>query len=609
MRTKNLIGKKINIEIKETIHKCFEEQVAKTPDSVALVFEKTLLTYQELDNKCNQVANFLIKKGIKKGDLVGIYIERSWKYVTAILGIMKSGGVYVPLNPEHPLKRNRQIIIESDLKIIVTEKDLSHHSIIEELNIICLDSDTLHECTKAVHVDIIGKDLAYVIFTSGSTGVPKGVQIAHNSVINLIKYCQELFKMTKDDRFLSLSTFTFDISVLELFVTLFSGSTLVIANYHTTKDSKYLARLIKKEHITIMQATPATWFMLLDGGWEGGSLKILSGAEALTRKLADRLLDKGSGLWNLYGPTETTIYSAISCITKNDKPITIGNPVFNTSLYILDKELKMVDVGNIGELYIGGIGLAKGYLYRPDLNTERFITLHSGERVYKTGDLVRSLPEHEIEFIGRMDFQVKIRGHRIELEEIESFAEQHNKVNLAIAVVKGNSINDKRIVLYYSSDAKTYELKGEIREHLEKTLPSYMIPSNIIFLEDFPLNITGKIDRKELTESDTYLGISNKEMIPPTSDMEINVAQIWCEMLELEEICINENFLELGGHSLIANRLNARINDFYGIDIGIVEMFKGALTVSSMVELIENKLISGLSPDQLLAALKELESY
>ena len=474
------------------IHQLFEEQVAKTPDAVAVVFEDDQLTYQQLNQKANQLAHHLIELGVKAETLVGICVERSLEMLVGLLGILKAGGAYVPLDPSYPPERLAYMLEDAEVKIILTEDNLVNYleekviatviqarEIDQDINLLCLDKDWPSMAKQPRHnpnPEIAVYNLAYVIYTSGSTGKPKGVQLPHQGVVNFLVSMSQQPGLTEQDTLLAVTTISFDIAGLELYLPLIVGAKVVLASREVASSGVSLSKLIADSGATVMQATPATWYLLLAAGWQGKrGLKVLCGGEALASELAERLLGLGMELWNMYGPTETTIWSTVYPVKPQsdakkakDAPELIGRPIANTEIYILDSNFQPVPIGVTGELYIGGAGLARGYRNRPDLTAEKFIpnpfledsSISSTSpfpepysRIYRTGDLARYLPDGNIDFLGRIDSQVKIRGFRIELGEIESVLNRHPGVERSVVVARSNQSSDiaggdKRLVAY-----------------------------------------------------------------------------------------------------------------------------------------------------------------
>ena len=449
-----------------TFPQLFEAQVERTPDAVAVEFEKETLTYGELNSRANQLANYLLSIGVTTETLVGICMERSIEMLTAVLAVMKAGGSYVPLDPAYPAQRLSYVIEDSKLQVLLTQQHLLPQlppslASASDLQLICLDADhqaILSHSDQSLPSLASASHLAYTIYTSGSTGQPKGVQISHRALVNFLSSMRDLPGLSASDVLLSVTTLSFDIAGLELYLPLMTGARLVLVSRDTAIDGRLLARTIEDSQATIMQATPATWRLLLEAQWAGSEqLTMLCGGEALSAELAQRLIERGASLWNMYGPTETTIWSTIKQVTEVKSSIVeIGRPIANTQTYILNSHLQPVPVRVAGELYIGGAGLAQGYLQRPELTAERFIpdpySEEAGARMYRTGDVARYLANGELEYVGRVDSQVKVRGHRIELGEIEAALAQHPEVGEAVVVAKEEEAGgEKRLVAYLVS--------------------------------------------------------------------------------------------------------------------------------------------------------------
>jgi amino acid adenylation domain-containing protein len=496
----------------------FEQQVASTPDNIAVVDDHEQLTYHELNRRANQLAHLLRQCSVGPESLVGICLERSAGMVVALLAVLKAGSAYVPLDPQYPRERLSFMLEDSGLSIIVTHQHLVKSIPPNAAFVICIDSDRgviASRSTNNPEVNIEPENLAYVIYTSGSTGRPKGVQICQRALINFLLSMRTQPGIDENDVLLSVTTLSFDIAGLEIYLPLIVGARLVMASHAAARESRLLATLVDDHQATLMQATPTTWRMLLDSGWQGREkLKMLCGGESLGGELAERLLKRGRELWNLYGPTETTIWSSIYKVDQTGTTVPIGIPIANTNIYILDSTLQLMPSGSIGEIYIGGDGLARGYLNRVKTTAETFIpdalSGESGARLYRTGDLGRYLSNGNIEYLGRVDHQVKVRGFRIELGEIEAVLHRHEAIKDVAVVVREDAPDDKRIVAYVvlNQKSKTREdgaLAAELRKLLKQKLPEYMIPSAFVELAALPLTPNGKIDRSSLVAPDNHV--------------------------------------------------------------------------------------------------------
>ncbi|HKX33478.1 MAG TPA: amino acid adenylation domain-containing protein, partial [Blastocatellia bacterium] len=480
-----------------------EQQVASTPGRDAVTFEDRTLAYDELNRRANRLAHHLQSLPAGPGTLIGLCLERSPEMVIGLLGILKAGAAYVPLDPEYPRERLALMIGDAGLKLIVTTRTLASALpvpdaipvFIDELPAWQPETNPLHRAKP--------DDPAYVIYTSGSTGVPKGVGIQHRALVNFMESMRREPGLTADDTLLAVTTLSFDIAALEIFLPLVTGARVVIVSRATAVDGYALSESLSKSGATVMQATPTTWRLLLEAGWRGrDGFTALCGGEALSRELADRLLDGGCRVWNLYGPTETTIWSTVCRVDSGDEPVSIGRPIANTRIYLLDQALNPVPVGVPGELYIGGCGLASGYLNREELTAERFIRDHfataSGERLYRTGDLARYLPDGRLELLGRLDQQVKVRGYRIEPGEIEAALLQHPAVRQAAVVATEQDERGKRLIAYLVLSPGSVSA-AELRDFLRERLPKYAIPASLVVLDALPLTPNGKLDRNQLS--------------------------------------------------------------------------------------------------------------
>lgn len=582
------------------IYQLFEEQVERTPDAVALVFEGQQLTYRELNQRANQLAHYLQKLGVKSEVLVGICVDRSVEMMVGLLGILKAGGAYVPLDPAYPQERISFMLEDSQLSLILTQSHL--HKVSEHLaQVIYLDSDReiAQESNANLDVDLTPDNVAYIIYTSGSTGKPKGVQIIHRAVVNFLTSMSQKPRLSSEDALLAVTTISFDIAVLELFLPIIVGAKIVLVSREVAADATKLIELLAESDATVMQATPATWRMLLAAGWQGKeNLKILCGGEAMPRTLADELLSKSAAVWNMYGPTETTIWSAVERVEPGDAPVLIGRAIANTEFYLIDTNsfqnngaIELVPVGVVGELLIGGVGLARGYLNRPELTDEKFLpnpfSDRSDARLYRTGDLARYLPNGKIELIGRIDNQVKIRGFRIELGEIEAVLTRHPGIGETVVIAREDIPGDKRLIAYVVSPREQAN-SSDLRSFLQERLPNYMVPSAFVFLDTLPLTPNGKVDRRALPAPDADNIQLDTDFVPPSTPTEERLATIWADFLGIERVGIHDNFFELGGHSLLALRLFAKIEKVFGRTFSLATLFE-APTVKDLAHVIDRK--------------------
>ncbi|MEM8828163.1 MAG: amino acid adenylation domain-containing protein [Cyanobacteria bacterium P01_G01_bin.19] len=627
-------------------HQLFEAIVKeKAGEKIALIADDGTFTYSELNERANQLARYVRSQGIGRGEWpfaqVGIYLERDRDLLVALLAVMKAGATYIPLDPSYPQERINYIINNAGIDLLITKQDLDRQTfdIDRELSIINLiaEKETIEKQDKSnLDIAISPQDLAYVIYTSGSTGKPKGVAIEHRSLVNFLDSMKEKPGITESDRLLAITTISFDIAALELYLPLLVGGTVVIAPRDIINSDRSLIERIERDRITMMQATPITWKMLLADNWQGKQdLKILCGGEALEPQLARQLVDKGQEVWNMYGPTETTIWSSIYQLPQdgNIEKVYLGKPIANTQFYILDPQLNLVPQGIAGELYIGGAGLARGYLHRGDLTAERFIpngvrsfyevkspkgyrsAYQESQRrfgspirgqaphvvrskrnllpvicyplLYKTGDLVRQLPNGEIEYLGRIDNQIKLRGFRIELGEIETALNQHPDIQTAVVLAQSD-----RLITYLLVNTPPY-VRGargdrnfaseKIQSFLADKLPAYMIPSSYTILKELPLTPNGKIDRVALSKIDTIRQTVETAYQQPQTEVERAIAQIWQNVLEVDKVGLRDNFFDLGGQSLLMIRVHSQLKEKLAIDISLVDLFRYP-TVASLAE-------------------------
>ena len=580
------------------IHQLFEEQVERTPNAVAVVFEGQQLTYNELNCRTNQLAHYLQSLGVKADELVGICVERSLEMIVGLLGILKAGGAYVPLDPEYPLERLSFMLEDAAVNVLLTQQKLINKLPEHQAQLICLDADwelIFQFSRDNLITDIQATNLAYVIYTSGSTGQPKGVMLSHSNLSNHMFWMQETFPLTRADRVLQKTSFSFDASVWEFYAPLLVGGQLLIAQPGGHTDSDYLLKTIAQQQVTTVQLVPSLLQMLLEqGGIENCQLlkRVFCGGEILPVALQEKLFSQlNVNLCNLYGPTECCIDVTFwNCQREMyGQRIPIGRPIFNTQIYILDSNLQPVPVGIPGELHIGGAGLARGYLNRPELTQEKFIpnpfSNYPDSRLYKTGDLARYLPDGNIEYLGRIDNQVKIRGFRIELGEIETVLTQNPQVQSSVIIACEDTPGNKRLVAYIVPQKDATPTPNELRQFLKEKLPEYMIPSAFVILESLPLTPNGKIDRRALPEPEQSYERTDKFILPRNPIEEILVT-IWSEVLKVKQVSINDNFFELGGHSLLATQLISRIRTNLQIEIPLRSLF-AAPTIEELGQQIQ----------------------
>jgi len=563
------------------VHEFFQECAARTPDKAAVVFGEESLSYADLNAGADALAAELQSQGVGPGVLVGVYLDRSLEMLISVLGVLKAGGAYVPLDPNYPEERLAFMIRDSGLKTIVTSTARFVQA--EKLgNAHLCNVDQLPKHPKSIGaLPLSPADLAYVIYTSGSTGLPKGVQIPHGALNNFLLSVQREPGLTEKDRLLAVTTLSFDIAGLELWLPLITGASVVLASAEEGKDPDVLAKLIAKHDITVMQATPVTWSALLHSGWPGKkNLKALCGGEPMTPQLADSLLQACGEVWNMYGPTETTIWSTAFRVQSAKGTISIGRPIANTEIYILDTNLQPVPIGSDGEIFIGGEGLARGYLNRAELTAERFIQhpFKANARLYRTGDLGRYLPDGNIVCLGRTDNQVKVRGFRIELGEIESALERHPAVRKAVLTTQEDGGTGKELVAFWvGKDSERDSIsvsESDLRRFLNESLPAYMVPTAWQRVSEFPLTPNGKIDRKRLPKITLRESAAQERSIEPQTSLELEIAESWKKLLKLREVGLTDDFFALGGHSLLAMRLVGGLRTKYKIDLSVGKFFQ-----------------------------------
>ena len=562
---------------KALTHTLFEMQAERSPEAVAVVYEDQCLSYRELEHEANQLAHYLVERGVGPGVLVGVCLERSVEMVVGILGVLKAGGAYVPLDPEYPEERLRYILEDANAPVLLTQAGLVEKFSGVGGEVVCIDRDreAIGLCASERPTERAGpEDLTYVIYTSGSTGRPKGVEVRHRGVVNFLTSMAREPGLCARDMLLAVTTMSFDIAVLELFLPLTVGGRVVIASREVATDGEALSRALEASGATVMQATPATWRMLVEAGWRGPEgFKVLCGGEALPSDLAGELVARAGSVWNLYGPTEATVWSTCYRIKDPGEPVLIGRPIGNTRVYVLDRHGQPLPVGIPGELYIGGEGVARGYLNRPELTAERFVPDPFGEdenaTLYRTGDRVRYRRDGNLEYLGRLDHQVKVRGFRIELGEIEAVLQEHPAVGQTAVIVREERAGDPRLVAYVVPAPHQAVVATELRKHLRGRLPEYMVPPHLVELEALPLTPNGKVDRNALPSPFGGEVFSEERYVAPRTETEVRLASVWQEVLGVERVGLHDNFFELGGHSLLAMRLVARMEEVTGVRVGL----------------------------------------
>ena len=588
---------RVDFPQEKCIHQLFEEVVAQFPANTALTFQNQTVTYEALNQRANQLARFLRKQGVGPEVLVGIFVERSPEMIIGIMGILKAGGAYLPLDSQYPEERLDFMLTDTNAPVLLTQEHLLTRLPITTQKVVKLDTDweaiARESNNNLGDVGLRPENLSYVIYTSGSTGRPKGVQLHHRGVGSFIQFYSRLFEIGPQDHVLQFFSYSFDGSVADIFVALFSGATLCLIDQDNVLPGPGLVQLMRNQQITFALLPPAVLAALpVD---EVPTLKkVASGGESTNLELVKQWTPSRT-YFNLYGPTEATVVATAFKTNNFDSEednIPIGRPIDNTQLYLVDEHLRPVPVDIPGELLIGGVGLARGYLNRPELTAEKLIpnpfATEPGERLYKTGDLVRYRPDGNIEFLGRIDHQVKLRGFRIELGEIEAVLNQHAAVQRAVVLAREDEPGEKRLVAYFVTD-NSVDAPPDSQQFyifLKEKLPEYMVPAFFVPLEKFPLTPSGKIDRKKLPRPDeSQLKTGRAYVAPRTPDEEV-LAGIMADVLGLKQVGIDDNFFELGGHSLLGIKLQSRIRNTYQIELPLVKIFESP-TVAQLAQLIE----------------------
>ncbi|HEX2207305.1 MAG TPA: amino acid adenylation domain-containing protein [Longimicrobium sp.] len=575
------------------MHRLCAEQAARTPDAVAVEGADGALTCAEVDALSAGVAAALRARGAMRGSIVAVGVERSARMVAALLGVLRAGAAYLPLDAEYPAERLAYMLEDSGARLLLTDGATA-----ERLPASSIDRILLDEIgpSDVADVEVSADDLAYVIYTSGSTGRPKGVMVRHGGACNFLRSMAEAPGLRAADTLVAVTTIAFDISVLELFLPLSLGARAVVATREQAADPPLLAALIARCGATVMQATPATWTMLLGAGWTPrAGMRLLSGGEALPRAAADALLAAGAEVWNVYGPTETTVWSAAARAGAAD-PIPLGDAIANTTLYVLEPAGSPAPLGVPGELFIGGAGLTRGYLGRPGLTAERFVPDPfgaPGSRLYRTGDRARRKTDGVLEFLGRVDFQVKLRGFRVEPGEIEAALRAHPSVGGAVARVRGEGAAARLVAYVVPRDPDAPPAGTELRAALRERLPEYMVPSTFVVVDAFPLTPSGKIDRRALPAPDAQP--EGRAFAAPRTPREEALAEVWREVLGVERVGVEDDFFELGGHSLLATQVLSRVRREVGVELPLRALFE-APTVRALAERLEAATAADLPP-------------
>jgi amino acid adenylation domain-containing protein len=581
-----------------TVLDLLEAAATETPDAVALVCGRRHLTYRELHARSNQLAWHLQGLGIGPETTVGICVERSPELVIGLLGILKAGGTYVPLDPRYPADRLAYIVDDAPVSVLIKREGSQNILRCRPSKWVDLDTDwsQIAQCpSDAPPRQIESEHLAYIIYTSGSTGRPKGVEIPHRALVNFLVAMADRPGLARHDVLLAVTTISFDIAALEIYLPLLRNARLVLAEDADIADGARLTARLHDSGATVMQATPSTWQLLLAAGWQGNpALKVICGGEALRGWLGEQLLARAGSVWNMYGPTETTVWSTSRKLDRNDgvrrdAVETIGRPIANTEVYILDRQLRPVPVGVPGDLYIGGEGLAAGYRNLAELTAEKFFAhpFNRDRRVYKTGDIARYRDNGDIEYLGRTDHQVKLRGFRIELGEIEAALAAHPDIQHAVVDAREDAAGDKRLIGWYVSSHGRELPAAALREYLQRKLADYMIPALFVRVAALPMTPNGKVDRKVLTEPDQAYSRTAAYEAPRTK-WEETLARLWQDVLNISSVGIHDNFFELGGHSLKATAFIARLQTETGVHLNLVDVFRYPSVATLAAHLVTN---------------------
>jgi len=606
LRKWNHTDKKFPLD--QCLHELIEKQVTRNPDAEAVCFEEAKLCYAELNDRSNQCCHYLRRMGVGPNKVVGVLMERSMEMIIALLGILKSGGAYLPLDPSYPQERLNLILDDAGVSMVLTQK--KYEGLVKDFDgtTLNLDSEWSYLTTESetnLENITVPDDLAYVIYTSGSTGKPKGCMISHKAICNRLLWMQEQYQITDQDRILQKTPYTFDVSVWELFLALLSGACLVIAKPKGHQDNHYLIETIRKEQISICHFVPSMLRFFLNQTHVNqchSLCHVFVSGEALDFDLMTKFKNKLSAkLHNLYGPTEAAVDVTFwKCEEREDKKVPIGRPISNIQIYILDPELRQIPIGETGELYIGGLGLAKGYLNRPGLTEEKFVknpfSEETDSKLYRTGDKARYLPDGNIEYLGRLDFQVKLRGFRIELGEIETTLNRHESIEQSIVLVKEEDTQDPKLVAYI--ETKEELVAKQARDFVKRSLPEYMVPNIIVPLESMPVTQHGKIDRNALPwpinervigNKNTRQAIEKPKASNVKTEITMELLKYFSEILETNQLKVSDDLFELGATSFTMVQVVEKILDQYGVAIP-VEVFLDDPTIEAIADYLETAL-------------------
>jgi amino acid adenylation domain-containing protein len=609
------------------VHQWFEEQAQRTPDTVALVYDHTQLTYSQLNQRANQLAHTLQQLGVGPDTLIGICLERSVEMVVGLLAILKAGGAYVPLDPTYPPERLAFMAADAQTPILLTKSDLLATLPVQDATVLCLDREDVYrgQSTENPATYLQLDNLAYVIYTSGSTGKPKGAMNTHAGILNRLLWMQDMYQLDESDSVLQKTPFSFDVSVWEFFWPLMTGARLVVALPEKHKDNSYLVQTIVQQEITTIHFVPSMLQLFVEEPNISACTslrRVICSGEALPYDLVERFYSRlDVGLHNLYGPTEAavdvTYWACRRAVGRRSVPI--GRPIANIRLYILDANLQPVPIGVPGELHIGGVGVGRGYHNRPELTQEKFIpdpfVADPTARLYKTGDLARYLSNGDIEYLGRIDYQVKLRGFRIELGEIEAVLADHPQVHETVVLVRNDKATDdpvgaagKRLTAYLVLNEGATCSLNDLRAYLAKRLPEYMIPTAFVLLPVLPLTPNGKIDRRALPAPDSARPDLENGYAPPRNQVEEQIAELWRDRLGLVQVGIHDSFFSLGGNSLLAIQVISRLRDAFQVDLPLQTIFNQRTIAELAMAIVEKQAeqVDEATLAELFAGLEEL---
>lgn len=574
------------------LHELFEQQAAETPEAVAVICRNEQVSYRELNQRANQLARHLRGMGVGPEVLVAISIERSIEMVVGLLAVLKSGGAYVPLDPTYPTERLAFMLADSGSKVLLTQERLAGMLPADEVRVVCVDRDwpaIAAEETTNPESGVEPGNLAYAIYTSGSTGNPKGALLTHSGLRNLSEAQLQTFAVKPRSRVLQFASLSFDASIFEITMALRAGATVCLATDEAVLPGAALLRLLREQKVEVVTLPPSVLASLAVEELPDLSTIIVAG-EACSAELVSRWSDGRRRFFNAYGPTETTVWASTALCQAGEEKPSVGYPIANGSVYILDAELQPVPVGVTGELHVGGYGVGRGYLNRAQLTAEKFIP-HSyssvpGARLYKTGDLARYRPDGRIEYIGRTDNQVKVRGFRIELGEIEAVLNRHETVQAALVITREDVAGERGIVAYVVPRSGAAVTPVELREYLQQRMPKHMLPSHFILLGEIPLTGSGKADLRRLPSPEQVRRSTGSNHAEPSSELEQAIAGIWRDVLQIDEVGLDDNFFELGGHSLLMIQIQNKLQKVLAREISMVELFHYP-TISALAQHLE----------------------